>query len=59
MGLKVLAFAFISNMIGDLNVSHDSVLKMAKQSGVKLNKVISNILSNICMYKKDNFFKNY
>lgn len=47
MGLKVLAFAFISNMIGDLNVSHDSVLKMAKQSGVKLNKVISNILSNI------------
>lgn len=47
MRIKVLAFAFVSNMIGEESVSHDNVLKMAKQSADKLKNVIFNIVSSI------------
>lgn len=47
MKIKVLAFAFISNMIGENDISHESVLKMAKDNSLKLNKILAQIINSI------------
>ncbi len=46
MKIKVLAFAFVSNMIGE-NVSHDDVLKMAQLNSKNLNNIISQMILRI------------